>query len=203
LIFLSLLTDCAIFVLGQHEYGVLSIAAFGSGRPTASDDLLALAHGNVAGFAIGWVPSWVYPIWMVLAGTLVLVGARWAQPGRWTATIVATLYLAYRAAGYLLFSGGEIPALVYTSNAVGCRCGARSGGTMALAPDCGRRRAAASVVWQRCGRWLSHVNARLRPGNGLRRRCSVMAARRQVAGCIRRAMPSTRSGLIASASVGR
>jgi hypothetical protein len=109
MIFLTLLTDCAMFVLGQHEYGVLSVAAFRSGRPTASDDLLALAHGNVAGFATGWMPAWVYPIWMVLAGTLVLIGARRAQPGRWTATSVAALYLAYRGAGYILLVAVKFP----------------------------------------------------------------------------------------------
>jgi hypothetical protein len=109
LIFLTLLMDCAIFVLGQHEYGVLSVAAFRSGRPTASDDLLALAHGNVAGFATGWMPAWVYPIWMVLAGTLVLTNARRVQPGRWTAIIVAALYLAYRGAGYSLLVAAKFP----------------------------------------------------------------------------------------------
>jgi hypothetical protein len=109
LIFLTLLTDCAMFVLGQHEYGVLSVAAFRSGRPTASADLLALAHGNVAGFATGWVPDWVYPVWMVLAGTLVLMGARRVQLGRWTATMVAALYMAYRSAGYALLVAAKFP----------------------------------------------------------------------------------------------
>jgi hypothetical protein len=123
MIFLTLLTDCAMFVLAQHEYGVLSVAAFRSGRPTASDDLLALAHGNVAGFATGWMPAWVYPIWMVLAGTLVLMGARCAQPGRWTATSVAALYLAYRGAAHILlvaakFPPSFIPAMILSAGVV-------------------------------------------------------------------------------------
>jgi hypothetical protein len=109
LVFLTLLMDCAIFVLGQHEYGVLSVDAYLKGRPTASDDLLALAHGNVAGFATGHVPSWVYPIWMVFAGTVTLVGARRAHPSVWTATIVAALYLIYRSLGYMLLAAATFP----------------------------------------------------------------------------------------------
>jgi len=112
-VFLTLLMDCAIFVLGQQEYGVLSVDAYMRGRPTASADLLALAHGNVIRFAIGNIPPWVYPVWMVLASSIVLVGARRAQPGRWTATIVATLYLAYRGAGsVLLVTAGFPPSFI-------------------------------------------------------------------------------------------
>jgi hypothetical protein len=109
LIFLTFLTDCAIFVLGQHEYGVLTVDAYLKGHPTASNDLLALARGNVVGFATGHVPPWIYPIWMVLAGTAVLLAARRALPGRWTATIVAALYLAYRAVAYLLLIAAGFP----------------------------------------------------------------------------------------------
>src|SRR5262245_58151208 len=79
-VFLTLLMDCAIFVLGQQEYGVLSVDAYLKGRPTASDDLLALAYGDVAGFASGHVPPWVYPVWIVLVGSVALLGARRVQP---------------------------------------------------------------------------------------------------------------------------
>ena len=108
-VFLTLLMDCVIFVLGQHEYGVLSVDAYVRGRPTASSDLLALAGGNVARFAVGNVPLWIYPIWMVLAGTAALIWARHVQPGRWTATIVATLYLSYRGVAFMLFSAAGFP----------------------------------------------------------------------------------------------
>jgi hypothetical protein len=108
-VFLTLLMDCAIFVLGQQEYGVLTVDAYLRGRSTASDDLLALAHGNVARFATGNIPSWVYPVWMVLASSIVLLGARRAQPDHWTATIVAALYLAYRGAGYAMLVAADFP----------------------------------------------------------------------------------------------
>ena len=68
--------DCAIFVLGQQEYGVLTVDAYLRGRPTASDDLLALAHGNVARFATGNIPPWIYPIWMALASSIVELSIR-------------------------------------------------------------------------------------------------------------------------------
>jgi hypothetical protein len=108
-VFLTLLMDCAIFVLGQQEYGVLSVDAYVRGRPTASDDLLALAHGNVARFATGNIPPWVYPVWMVLASSIVLFGAQRIHPGHWTATIVAALYLAYRGASAALLAAAGFP----------------------------------------------------------------------------------------------
>jgi hypothetical protein len=112
-VFLTLLMDCAIFVLGQQEYGVLTVDAYMHGRPTASADLLALAHGNVTRFATGNIPPWVYPVWMVLASSIVLLGARRIHPGRWTATIVAALYLAYRGSGYaLLVAAGFPPSFI-------------------------------------------------------------------------------------------
>jgi hypothetical protein len=109
LIFLTLLMNGALFVLGQHEYGVLAVDAYLKGHPTASDDLLALAHGNVVGFATGYMAGWVYPVWLTLVGTAVLIGARRAQPGRWTATTVAALYLAYRGAAHALLSAAQFP----------------------------------------------------------------------------------------------
>jgi hypothetical protein len=107
--FLMLLMDCMIFVLGQHEYGVLSVDAYLKGRSTASADLLALARGDVVGFTTGRLPHWLYPIWMVLTSSAALLVARRAQPGRWTATIVAFLYLAYRALTYTLLVAADFP----------------------------------------------------------------------------------------------
>jgi hypothetical protein len=108
-VFLTLLMDCAIFVLGQQEYGVLTVDAYVHGRPTASADLLVLAHGNVERFATGNIPPWIYPIWMVLASSIVLLAAQRVHPGRWTATIVAALYLAYRGSGYVLLVAAGFP----------------------------------------------------------------------------------------------
>lgn len=109
LVFLTLLMDCAIYVLGQQEYGVLSLDAYLRGRPTASDDLVAMARGNLADIATGRLPLWLYPLWMTIVGSAALLGARRALPGRWTATIVAALYLCYRAVAYGLLSLGGFP----------------------------------------------------------------------------------------------
>ena len=43
------------------------------------------------------VPSWVHPAWLICAGLLSLVVARKVVGLRWTATIIAGAYLAYRA----------------------------------------------------------------------------------------------------------
>ncbi|MFL5802251.1 MAG: hypothetical protein ACJ8CR_10985 [Roseiflexaceae bacterium] len=108
-VFLTMLMDCMIFVLGQHEYGVLSIDAYMRGQSTASAELLAVARDNVVRFATGPMPTWIYPVWMVLTSTAVLLVARMVQPGRWTATIVATLYLAYRAVVYVILLATAFP----------------------------------------------------------------------------------------------
>ena len=47
------------------------------------------------------VPSWVHPAWMICAGLLSLVVARKVVGLRWTATIIAATYLAYRAVMWL------------------------------------------------------------------------------------------------------
>lgn len=109
LFFLILLLDCAIFVLGQQEYGVLTIDSYLHGRATASSELLQLARGNVVGFAHGYIPDWIYPVWLVLTSAAVFVYARRVQPGRWTATLVAICYLLYRAIASLLLVAASFP----------------------------------------------------------------------------------------------
>jgi hypothetical protein len=108
-VFLTLLMDCMIFVLGQFEYGVLSVDAYFQGRSWASPELVAAARGNVVGYATGPVPPWIYPAWMVLTSTAMLLVARTIQPGRWTATIVAALYLAYRMVVYGVLVAASFP----------------------------------------------------------------------------------------------
>jgi hypothetical protein len=88
----------------QHqEYGVLSMRAYDAGRPTAEPQLLDFAASQGASpheFALP-VPSWVHPAWLICAGLLALVIARKVVGLRWTATILATTYLAYRAVMWL------------------------------------------------------------------------------------------------------
>jgi hypothetical protein len=88
----------------QHqEYGVLSLSAYLSGRTTAEPQLLdfAAAQGQTPTMFMLPVPSWVHPAWMVCAGLLSLVIARKVAGLRWTATIIAATYLAYRAVMWL------------------------------------------------------------------------------------------------------
>jgi hypothetical protein len=119
-----------LFASQHQEYGVLSLAAWDAGRPTAEPSLLKFAADQinrpvdriaVEGFALP-VDSWVYPAWIVGAALLTLVAARKFVGGRWTATTVAAGYLAYRAVAWeLLASTGfpkSIPPMLLVGGAI-------------------------------------------------------------------------------------
>jgi hypothetical protein len=100
----------------QHqEYGILSVRAFDEGRTTAEPQLLDFAASQGASpleFALP-VPSWVHPAWLVCAGLLALLVARKVVGLRWTATIIAAAYLAYRAVtGLALVAMGFPPSVL-------------------------------------------------------------------------------------------
>jgi hypothetical protein len=93
----------ALFPNQHQEYGVLSLAAYLDGRTTAEPQLLdfAAAQGQTPTMFMLPVPSWVHPAWLVCAGLLSLVLARKLVGVRWTATVIAGTYLAYRAVMWL------------------------------------------------------------------------------------------------------
>jgi hypothetical protein len=93
----------ALFPNQHQEYGVLGIRAYDAGRPTAEPQLLDFAAAQGASpYEFGLpVPSWVHPAWLVCAGLLALLLARKVVGLRWTATLVAGGYLAYRALAWL------------------------------------------------------------------------------------------------------
>lgn len=105
---LFLLEDM-LFPLGQQEYGTLSLAAFLAGRTTADAELVQAGGANIATFALGAIPLWLYPVYFMTMSTLVLGSARAFIGWRWTATTLAALYLAYRAVAYLLLRAGGFP----------------------------------------------------------------------------------------------
>ncbi|MGY1728996.1 hypothetical protein ACI79J_18705 [Geodermatophilus sp. SYSU D01062] len=88
-----------VFPNQHQEYGVLSLRAYEAGRTTAEPQLLdfAAAQGQTPTMFMLPVPSWVHPAWLLCAGLLSLVVARKVVGLRWTATVVAGTYLAYRA----------------------------------------------------------------------------------------------------------
>jgi hypothetical protein len=99
----------------QHqEYGVLSLADYEAGRTTAEPQLLdfAASQGQTPTEFMLPVPSWVHPAWLIGAGLLALVVARKAVRLRWTATILAAVYLAYRGVMWLLLAGMDFPPSV-------------------------------------------------------------------------------------------
>jgi hypothetical protein len=113
----SFLLDDVMFMLSQQEYGVLALAAYAHGVTTASPELLAQAGRSPEQFVKGGIPDWVYPMWMLLTSAAVLLVAHRIQGWRWTATIVALIYLAYRVTGWVVldtfgFPVSFIPAML-------------------------------------------------------------------------------------------
>jgi hypothetical protein len=105
----AFLLDDAMYMLSQQEYGVIALAAYAHGVTTASPELLAQAGRNPEQFVEGGIPHWVYPIWMLLTSTAVLLAARRIQGWRWIATTVALIYLVYRVIGWILLSTFGFP----------------------------------------------------------------------------------------------
>ncbi|RZU30702.1 hypothetical protein [Blastococcus saxobsidens] len=100
----------------QHqEYGVLSLEAYRAGRTTAEPSLLdfAAAQGQTPAMFMLPVPSWVHPAWLICAGLLSLVLARKIIGLRWTATVIAVVYLGYRGVMWLgLVATGFPPSVL-------------------------------------------------------------------------------------------
>ncbi|GDY32106.1 hypothetical protein GTS_37390 [Gandjariella thermophila] len=102
----------------QHqEYGVLELRSWDAGHPYAEPSLLAFAANQighpvdrvaVAHFALP-VPDWVYPLWGVLAATLVLVVTRRLVDRQWAATAVAAGYVGYRCVVWAVLVGAGFP----------------------------------------------------------------------------------------------
>jgi hypothetical protein len=93
----------ALFPNQHQEYGVLSLEDYLAGRTTAEPQLLdfAAAQGQTPTMFMLPVPAWVHPAWLIGAGLLSLLLARKIVGLRWTATIIAATYLAYRAVMWL------------------------------------------------------------------------------------------------------
>ncbi|GAB3348815.1 hypothetical protein [Modestobacter lapidis] len=99
----------------QHqEYGVLALSDYRAGRTTAEPSLLdfAASQGQSPEQFMLPVPAWVHPAWLVCAGLLTLVVARRAVGLRWTATLLAGLYLGYRAVAWVLLTATGFPPSV-------------------------------------------------------------------------------------------
>ena len=107
--FWAFLLDDALFMLSQQEYGVVALDAYARGQTRASPELLALAGRNPELFVRGGIPSWVYPVWLIVMGTLTLAIARAVHGWRWTATTAAVMYLAYRIIGYIILGAADFP----------------------------------------------------------------------------------------------
>jgi hypothetical protein len=104
-----------VFPNQHQEYGVLSLEAYNAGRTTAEPSLLdfAASQGQTPTMFMLPVPSWVHPAWLICAGLLSLVVARRMVGLRWTATVVAVVYLGYRGVMWLgLVATGFPPSVL-------------------------------------------------------------------------------------------
>lgn len=105
----ALLLEDVLFPLGQQEFGVHAIDAFLHGQPSADADLLALADGNLVTLIQGSLPVWLYPVWLMLGSSAVLLAVRRMIPVRFTATIISVMYLGYRVIADTVLTAGAFP----------------------------------------------------------------------------------------------
>jgi hypothetical protein len=101
----------ALFPNQHQEYGVLSLRDYLAGHTTAEPQLLdfAAAQGQTPTQFMLPVPAWVHPAWLVCAGLLALLVARRVVGLRWTATLIAGAYLAYRCVAWLALVATGFP----------------------------------------------------------------------------------------------
>ncbi|MDF5758112.1 hypothetical protein [Spongiactinospora sp. TRM90649] len=106
-----------LFPNQHHEYGVLGITAWDNGTPYAEPILLRFAadqlqrpvdRGMVLQFSMP-MPEWLYPVYAVVAGLLVLVVARKLVGRPFTATAVAGGYAVYRCLIWPLLTAADFP----------------------------------------------------------------------------------------------
>lgn len=102
------LLDNMWFPNGQQEYGVLEVASWDRGHPFAEPGLLKFAADQigrpvdrvaVVHFALP-IADWVYPVYGLAAGVVILFLARGMVGVRWAATGIAGAYVGYRALGW-------------------------------------------------------------------------------------------------------
>ncbi|TVT53726.1 hypothetical protein FNH05_11460, partial [Amycolatopsis rhizosphaerae] len=132
----------------QQEYGILGLRAWERGAPEAEPSLLSFAAQQIGHpvdrtavlhFTMP-IPDWVYPLWGIGMSALVLLLVRHTVGQRWSATVVAGAYVAYRALIWPLLVVSTFPAsaipfyLVFVGFAVdlGARFGRTASGRAAL-----------------------------------------------------------------------
>ena len=110
----------AHFAQLQQEYGIREMASWFRGTPYAEPSLLSFAANQLGrpvddislqGFALP-IPSWVYPIWAMVACVPILLVARYVVGRWWAATVITTAYVLYRSIIWPLLVVGTFPPSV-------------------------------------------------------------------------------------------
>lgn len=104
----AFLLEDILFPLSQQEYGVTGLDALLRGQPYAAPELIMAGGNDITRFAIP-IPNWVYPLWIIAMTTVVLLAARLIMQRRWTATIIAAIYLVYRLVAFYLLRQLNFP----------------------------------------------------------------------------------------------
>lgn len=126
-----MLLEDLLFPLQQTEYGVLSLQAIregvNGGNAWADPELIECAATpscsltgttDVAAFILP-VPDWIYPAWIVPVSILVLLAARKVIGWRFTATLIAGAYVAFRFLSYGVLRALDFPPSVVPWHLVG------------------------------------------------------------------------------------
>ncbi|MGH3621462.1 MAG: hypothetical protein ACRDQ5_06685 [Sciscionella sp.] len=102
-----------VFPNMQQEYGIMTLQEFDGGNPPgepalyrfAADSLgrASVGRDTISSFALP-IPSWFYPVYGVLTAALLLIIARRVVGVRWSATYIATGYVAYRCLTWVILA---------------------------------------------------------------------------------------------------
>jgi hypothetical protein len=115
--FWAFFLENTFFANGHQEYGILGLRAWERGAPEAEPSLLEFAARQI-GHPVDRaavlhvtlpIQDWVYPLWGIGVMALILALARRTVGRAWTATIIAGLYVGYRALIWPLLLGTGFP----------------------------------------------------------------------------------------------
>jgi hypothetical protein len=91
------------FPLLQQEQGVISLFLFDQGTPLASKDIVDLLS-NPKSQIYGGIPDWLYGVYACFASMVVFRLIRFYKLGLFSCTLIAFIYVGFRAIADLIYS---------------------------------------------------------------------------------------------------
>jgi hypothetical protein len=108
LLFCLLLMEDVLFPLVQQEFGAMSLHLFKLGLPFADADLMKVVTDPFKQ-TYGGLPLALYPVYVVGGYLFCMRFTRKMVPHRWSATIITSAYLAFRAVSWLGMNAMDFP----------------------------------------------------------------------------------------------